>query len=192
VWSLLFMDGDVGLAVYLWDCLTGEPSFSTIDVLAPGAFCEVPTGFELVCFSTAVWVQALSDYPPVLQCRCRSRAFPYPGVTTTPESLWMGVPVLTRMGDRLLSRLGVSILTNAGLPEWIATDADDYVARAVLHAAYLDQLATLRTGLRQRVLASSLFDSHRFANHFEDALRGMWTKWCNQQRGEIFAQAPNG
>ncbi len=104
--------------------------------------------------------------------------FPYPGGTTSVESLWMGVPVLTLAGERFLSRQGVGILMNAGLPEWIATDPDDYVARTVSHAEDLQRLATLRNGLRQQVLASPIMDAPRFARHFEAALRGMWQIWC--------------
>jgi protein O-GlcNAc transferase len=108
--------------------------------------------------------------------------FPYPGGTTSIEALWMGVPVLTLMGDRFLSHIGESILQNAGLPEWVAADADGYVARAVSHASDLPRLETLRTGLRQQVLASPLFDAPRFARHFEAALREMWTQWCDRQK----------
>jgi predicted SAM-dependent methyltransferase len=105
--------------------------------------------------------------------------FPYPGITTSVEALWMGVPVLTLAGESFLSRQGVGLLMNAGLPEWIAADADDYVARAVSHASDLQRLAALRKGLRQQVLASPIFDAPRFAHHFEAALRGMWQKWCD-------------
>ncbi|HXA47294.1 MAG TPA: tetratricopeptide repeat protein, partial [Burkholderiaceae bacterium] len=108
--------------------------------------------------------------------------FPYSGVTTSVEALWMGVPVLTLVGDRFLSRIGQSILHNAGLPDWIATNADDYVNKAVQHASDLQSLANLRSGLRERVLHSPLFDAPRFAHHFEAALRGMWTQWCAQQQ----------
>jgi predicted O-linked N-acetylglucosamine transferase (SPINDLY family) len=104
--------------------------------------------------------------------------FPYPGITTSVEGLWMGVPMLTLAGHSFLSRQGVGLLMNAGLPEWIAVDEDDYVARAVQHAADLPRLAELRRGLRQQVLASPIFDAARFAGHFETALRGMWAKWC--------------
>jgi predicted O-linked N-acetylglucosamine transferase (SPINDLY family) len=71
---------------------------------------------------------------------------------------------------------------NAGLPEWIAEDADDYVARAVSYAGDLQRLAALRGGLRQQVLASPIFDATRFAQNLEVALRGMWQAWCDQQK----------
>ena len=110
--------------------------------------------------------------------------FPYPGGTTSVEALWMGVPVLTLAGERFLSRQGVGLLMNAGLPEWIATDPDDYVARAVSHASDLERLAELRRELRQQVLASPIFDAPRFARHFEAALRGMWKAWCDTQTAQ--------
>lgn len=108
--------------------------------------------------------------------------FPYPGGTTTVEALWMGVPVLTLTGERFLSRQGDGLLMNAGLPEWVASSPDDYVARAVSHASDLQRLAALRNGLRQQVLASPIFDAKRFAMHFENAMRNMWKKWCEQMR----------
>ena len=107
--------------------------------------------------------------------------FPYTGGTTTAESLWMGVPVLTLSGQHFLARQGVGLLINAGLPEWVATDPDDYVAKAVMYANNIGDLATLRSRLREQVLASPVFDSSRFASHFESALRDMWKIWCNQQ-----------
>lgn len=106
--------------------------------------------------------------------------FPYTGGTTTAESLWMGVPVLTLAGNTFLSRQGVGLLMNTGLPEWIASDADDYVQRAMRHAGDLQNLSKLRAGLRSQVLASPIFDAPRFARHFETALRGTWRRWCEK------------
>ncbi|MBM4060179.1 MAG: tetratricopeptide repeat protein [Planctomycetes bacterium] len=108
--------------------------------------------------------------------------FPYTGATTSAESLWMGVPVLTLAGQRFPSRQGVSLLQNVGLPEWIAADQQDYVARAAAHAADLEGLAALRQRLRPQLLASPFCDAVRFARHFAGALRGMWTQWCDRQR----------
>ncbi|MDD5177598.1 MAG: tetratricopeptide repeat protein [Sterolibacterium sp.] len=106
--------------------------------------------------------------------------FPFSGGTTSVDSLWMGVPVLTLAGERFLSRQGVGILMNAGLPEWVAVDTGDYVARSALHAINLPRLAKLRNGLRKQVLASPITDAKRFSMHFEDSLRAMWRKWCDK------------
>jgi protein O-GlcNAc transferase len=100
--------------------------------------------------------------------------FPFPGGTTTCEALWMGVPTLTRTGDTLLGCQGVSMMTCAGLGDWVAIDEDDYVEKTLAHARDFDRLAQLRAGLREQVLASPLFDAPRFARHLEDALQGIW------------------
>jgi predicted O-linked N-acetylglucosamine transferase (SPINDLY family) len=103
--------------------------------------------------------------------------FPFPGGTTTVEALWMGVPVLTRRGDRFISRAGESILQTAGLPGWIAADDDDYVAKAAAFAAGLEELAPLRAGLRAQLVASPVCDAARFARNLEAAFRGMWAEF---------------
>jgi predicted O-linked N-acetylglucosamine transferase (SPINDLY family) len=108
--------------------------------------------------------------------------FPYNGGTTTVEALYMGVPVLVRTGDRYVAHMGESILHNAGLPEWIATDETDYAVRGTRLASDFDALAALREGLRPRMLASPLFDAPRFARNLEGAFRGMWATWCAAQR----------
>jgi len=106
--------------------------------------------------------------------------FPYPGGTTTCEALWMGVPTLTLAGKGLLARQGASLLTAAGLEEWVTENKQDYIAKAIEIAGDLPKLAALRAGLRQQVLASPLFDAPRFARNFEDALWGMWEKYQAQ------------
>ncbi len=100
--------------------------------------------------------------------------FPYPGGTTSVEGLWMGVPVLTRHGDRFLSHLGELVLKTVGLTDWIAADTEDYVARAVAAAADLPALAVLRAGLRERIERSPLCDAPRFAAHWMTAIEQMW------------------
>ena len=93
----------------------------------------------------------------------------------------MGVPLLTRKGDRFLSRVGETIVRNAGLSDWLADDDDDDVMKAVRFASDLDHLEQLRRSLRDRVLASPLFDAERFASHFEAALCSMWGRWLSRQ-----------
>ena len=104
--------------------------------------------------------------------------FPYCGTTTTAEALWMGVPVLTLAGNRFISRVGETFNQTLGTPEWIGADHDDYVAKAVAHAADLERLAAERATRRERFLASPLADAPRFARNLENAFREMWRKWC--------------
>jgi len=100
--------------------------------------------------------------------------FPYPGGTTTCEALWMGVPTVTLAGSTLLARQGASLMSCAGLPDWVANDVEGYVERAVMFASDQTALDALRQQLRPRVLASPLFDAAHFARDLTGALQGMW------------------
>lgn len=99
--------------------------------------------------------------------------FPCPGGTTTADTLWMSVPVLTMKGRDFWSRLGESLAHNVGLPNWIAQDEADYIHKAGAFAEDKNYLITLRKELRERVMASPLFDAARFTKHFEKAMRDM-------------------
>jgi predicted O-linked N-acetylglucosamine transferase (SPINDLY family) len=102
--------------------------------------------------------------------------FPYPGGTTSSDTLWMGVPLLTKKGHNYLSHAGEYVVHNVGLPDWIAADDDDYVAKAAGFASDIGRLAALRAILRQQMLASPLCNSAGLARNFEDAMWGMWSR----------------
>lgn len=97
-------------------------------------------------------------------------SFPYNGTTTTCEALWMGCPVVSLVGDRHAGRVGASLLSAAGLPQFIARNATEYKAKVIVLAAELENLAELRQGLRAQLAASPLCDGPAFAVSFEDAL----------------------
>ena len=103
--------------------------------------------------------------------------FPYNGATTTCEALWMGVPVITLLGDRHVGRVGASILTNLGLTNFIAQDIDSYIKLAVEMAANPNYLDETRKGLRERMQRASLCDAHSFASDIETAYKDMWYKY---------------
>lgn len=136
---------------------------------------------RLILEGSAPRVQLLAAYARV---DIALDPFPYTGCTTTAEALWMGVPVVTLAGQRYLGLQSTSLLKNAGLAAWIAYNADDYVALAARYAGDVQHLQALRAGLRAQALASPVFDSLRFAAHFEAALREMWRKWCALRKGE--------
>jgi tetratricopeptide (TPR) repeat protein len=98
---------------------------------------------------------------------------PYGAGTTACEALWMGVPIVTLPSDRLLGRQAASHLRNVGLPEFIASDAEDYVDKALRRSRRADALAEIRSGLRERMRASPLVDQARFAASFAQSLEEM-------------------
>jgi predicted O-linked N-acetylglucosamine transferase (SPINDLY family) len=105
--------------------------------------------------------------------------FPYHGTTTTCEALWMGVPVVTQIGDQHVSRVGASLLTAAGHPEWIARDDADYV-RVAASLASRRWRAEECNALRYTLQASPLLDHAGQAARFAGALRECWKAWCAQ------------
>ena len=109
-------------------------------------------------------------------------SFPFPGGLTTLEASWMGVPTLGLRGDRFIAHQGEMLLHALGLDDWIVPDRIAYVDRAVALAGRLDELAALRAGLRDRLIASPLCDGERFAGELEQAWRGMWRAWCESRR----------
>ena len=105
--------------------------------------------------------------------------FHYNGATTTCEALWMGVPVITLLGDRHVGRVGASILTNVGLTDFIAQDIDDYVELAIKMAGNIEYLEKTRQGLRERMESSPLCNGKSFACNIENAYQDMWNKYIN-------------
>jgi predicted O-linked N-acetylglucosamine transferase (SPINDLY family) len=108
--------------------------------------------------------------------------FPYHGTTTTCEAMWMGVPVITLAGVAHVARVGVSLLTNVGLPELVATTADEYVQLAVALAADRDRLDRLHSTLRRQMEHSPLMNAPRFARNVEAAYRQTWRNWCQSPK----------
>jgi predicted O-linked N-acetylglucosamine transferase (SPINDLY family) len=109
--------------------------------------------------------------------------FPYNGHTTSLDSYWMGVPVVTLVGRMVVGRAGLSQLSNLGLPELIARTPQQYVRIVADLAGNLPRLAELRRTLRARMQASPLMDAPRFARNIESAYRRMWRNWC--ERGGV-------
>ncbi len=105
--------------------------------------------------------------------------FPYNGTTTTCESIYMGVPVLTVRGSNHRGRVGVSLLAALGLDgEFVAESVDDYIARAITLGRSPRRLAEIRQELRPRMEKSSLRDEVGFTRALEAAYRDAWQAWC--------------
>jgi predicted O-linked N-acetylglucosamine transferase (SPINDLY family) len=98
---------------------------------------------------------------------------PYNGHTTSLDAYWMGVPVMTRVGDTVVGRAGWSQLNNLQLSELAAFDDAQFVNKSVALAADVDALSRLRSGLRERMRSSALMDGAAFAAAMEAAYRHM-------------------
>jgi len=104
-------------------------------------------------------------------------SFPYNGHTTSLDSFWMGVPVVTLVGQTAVARAGWCQLSNLGLAELAGRTPSEFVQIAVDLANNLRRLQELRSTLRSRMEASPLMDAPRFVRHIEAAYRQMWRSY---------------
>lgn len=100
--------------------------------------------------------------------------FPYNGTTTTCEALWMGVPVMSLVGKRHAGRVGATLLSAAGLTDWLANTPESFVAIAEDRANDIDRLARLRTLLRDQLAGSELCNVSGLVDRLEEALLDVW------------------
>ncbi len=100
--------------------------------------------------------------------------FPYNGVTTSFEAIWMGVPVLSLSGNNFVSRCGESINKNLGLDKFIAEDKNDYIKKAIYFSKEPLFLNELRKNLRQNAKNLGIFQSEDFAINIGNKLKDLW------------------
>ncbi|MBQ4775578.1 O-linked N-acetylglucosamine transferase, SPINDLY family protein [Pectobacterium versatile] len=110
--------------------------------------------------------------------------WPYSGGLTTCEAMAMGVPVVTLPGPTFAGRHSASHLVNAGMPELVANDWEQYINITVGIANDLDSLSVIRQHLRDILLSSPVCDGKRFAKNFSDAMRAIWQRHCEGKAPE--------
>ncbi len=106
--------------------------------------------------------------------------FPHNAGTTTLESLWMGVPVLTKTDLLSISRIGSSILSPLGLGEWVAEDKDTYIEKAVGFSKDIEKLITLRKSLRPRLEQSVFMKYQLLTDQIEQAFINMRKRYLEK------------
>lgn len=168
-----------------WACVLREIDGSTIMILVPqGPSRDAVRGYLDRCGIEASRVTFVSELERTAYLDQYSHidialdTFPYNGHTTTLDTLWMGVPVVTRAGQTPVSRGTMSLLNNLGLQDLVTHSDETFVATAVGLARDQCRLSNLRVSLRSRMEASPLMDSAAFARHMEAAYREMWTTCC--------------
>jgi hypothetical protein len=106
--------------------------------------------------------------------------FPYSSGSSSINALWQGVPVVAIGGDDWRSRNTASILVGAGLTGYIASDVDDYLARAEALAGDIDHLRMQRRQLAEYLQTTPQWQTADFAVNFESRLRAIWHDWLQQ------------
>jgi predicted O-linked N-acetylglucosamine transferase (SPINDLY family) len=139
-------------------------------------------GIELERIRLLGWAPSTTDHLAVYGAiDIALDSFPYNGATTTCESLWMGVPVVTVAGDRHAGRVGSSLLSAVGLEELIAHDVNHYIAKAKDLAGNLEKLARLRRDLRQRMQQSPVMDEAGFTRGLEQSYIQIWREYLDSR-----------
>lgn len=108
---------------------------------------------------------------------------PYTGATSTADALWMGTPVLSLAGSRMVERQSATIIDAVGLSEWIASSPAEYIEKATAFAADRIRLAAVHATLRDRMRASPLVDGPGLAAALEVAYREMMSPASSRSRG---------
>jgi predicted O-linked N-acetylglucosamine transferase (SPINDLY family) len=104
--------------------------------------------------------------------------FPCNGGTTTCDALWMSIPVVSLQGNRFMSRMGATLLTNIGHPEWLANSEDEYIDIAVNLASDVEKLNQIRKSLRGEVEESPIMNDIELGQAQRDLLRDRLSKYC--------------
>ncbi|TYQ27094.1 hypothetical protein PseudUWO310_16350 [Pseudanabaena sp. UWO310] len=100
--------------------------------------------------------------------------YPYNGATTTMETLWFGIPMVTLVGEQFSARNSYAMMINAGVTEGIAWNFQEYVEWGIRFGTESPLRQDVAWKLRQSRKTSPLWDGRQFAKEMENAYRQMW------------------
>src|SRR5262249_649444 len=105
--------------------------------------------------------------------------FPQNGGISTFESLYLGVPVVARLGNAAAARGSASILKAIGLDDWVGEDDDSYLAIARKYASRSVEVAALRAELPDRIANSAIGNVETYTRRVEEGYRQFWRDFCS-------------
>ncbi|WP_448602136.1 O-linked N-acetylglucosamine transferase, SPINDLY family protein [Thermoleptolyngbya sp.] len=105
--------------------------------------------------------------------------FPYNGATTTMETLWMGIPMVTQVGKQFASRNSYGMMMNAGITEGIAHTAEEYVEWGVRLGQDTKLREAIQAKLRRSRQTSPLWNARQFTREMERAYEQMWERYLD-------------
>jgi predicted O-linked N-acetylglucosamine transferase (SPINDLY family) len=113
--------------------------------------------------------------------------YPFNGATTTCQALWMGIPVITLVGQTPAARAGLSILSTVGFQEWIAYTPAEYLDICRKLCQNLEYLQNLRQQIRLRMQSSPVLDGGSYTRHLETIYQHLWKRKLHERQavGEL-------
>jgi predicted O-linked N-acetylglucosamine transferase (SPINDLY family) len=111
--------------------------------------------------------------------------FPYNGATTTLETLWMGIPMVTQVGQQFAARNSYTFMLNAGIEEGIAWSQEEYIEWGIKLGLDRDLRDKIAGKLRSGRTTAPVWNAKQFTLDMEQAYRGMWEKYQEQQQHDL-------
>jgi predicted O-linked N-acetylglucosamine transferase (SPINDLY family) len=103
--------------------------------------------------------------------------YPYNGATTTMETLWMGIPLITRVGQQFAARNSYTMMMNAGITEGIAWTDEEYVEWGIKLGTDENLRQQIAWKLRKNRQTAPLWNAKQFTREMENAYQQMWQKY---------------
>jgi predicted O-linked N-acetylglucosamine transferase (SPINDLY family) len=103
--------------------------------------------------------------------------YPYNGATTTLETLWMGIPLVTRVGEQFAARNSYTMMMNVGITEGVAWTDEEYVEWGIRFGKDEVLRRQVTWKLRQSRKTSALWNAQQFARDMEQAYEQMWQRY---------------
>ena len=111
--------------------------------------------------------------------------YPYNGATTTLETLWMEIPLVTRVGEQFAARNSYTFMINAGITEGIAWSDEEYIEWGIKLGTDENLRKEVSWKLRQSKKTSPLWNGKQFTREMEKAYQQMWEIYPPEQKLEI-------
>jgi predicted O-linked N-acetylglucosamine transferase (SPINDLY family) len=111
--------------------------------------------------------------------------FPYNGATTTLETLWMGIPMVTQVGQQFAARNSYTFMLNAGIEEGIAWSEQEYIEWGIRLGLDRELRYKVQNKLREARATAPVWNAKKFTLEMEQAYREMWSKYQEQQQHEL-------
>jgi predicted O-linked N-acetylglucosamine transferase (SPINDLY family) len=111
--------------------------------------------------------------------------FPYNGATTTLETLWMGIPMVTQVGQQFSARNSYTFMLNAGITEGIAWSEQEYIDWGIKLGLDRELRWQIKGKLHAARATAPVWDAKQFTLDIEQAYREMWAKYQESQNNAI-------